>query len=270
MKPGQLLLGLGVGLLLVAAAWSGGWVQPPEALQRRLAAFEAVYPGPVGEAKVIPIPCPLLKRVRFYQVCTAECRDVSRLVAVKGLRTWFLVNLSRIPSESLTVTRGRINRVVGREGLRLEEDGVRRMTEFYLKLDGLFPELVVSPGEAEQIDATREAGYEALGELMDRITGDSDGSGANGADRGGVERIEVERRADGFEATMLYWDTSRAEAPLMRLRLRMAPGGQVRDLRGVILPQPRRAQAPPDAAAPNEATPPDEAAPPDKEVSPGV
>jgi hypothetical protein len=213
-------------------------VQPPQALQRRLAAFEAVYPGPVGEAKVIPIPCPLLKRVRFYQVCTAECRDVSRLVAVKGLRTWFLVNLSRIPSESLAITRGRINHVVGREGLHLDEAGVRRMSEFYLRLEGLFPELVVSQGEAEQIDATRDAGYEALGNLMDRITDDADATGANDADRGGVERIDVDRRPDGFEATMLYWDTSRAEAPLMRLRLRLAPDGQVRDLRGVILSQP--------------------------------
>lgn len=266
MKPGQLLLGLGCGLLLVAGAWSGGWVQPPEGLQRRLAAFEAVYPGPMGETKVIPILCPLLKRVRFYQVCTAECRDVSRLVAVKGLRTWFLVNLSRIPSESLAVTRGRINHVVGREGLHLDEDGVRRMTEFYLRLEGLFPELVVSPGEAEQIDATRDAGYEALGALMERITGDTDDTGANGADRGGVERIDVDRRADGFEATMLYWDTSRAEAPLMRLRLRMAPDGQVRDLRGVILRQPgRRSREPPDATAP-----PNEETSPDKEGAPGV
>ena len=249
VRPGQLLLGLGVGLLLVLGVWSGGWVQPPEALQRRLAAFEAVYPGPVGEASVVPIPCPLLKRVRFYQVCTAECREVSRLVAVKGLRSWLLVNLSRIPSESVTVTRGRINHVVGREGLHLDENGVRQMTEFYLRLEGLYPELVVSRGEADQIDATRPAGDEGLGKLMDQVTGDEEDTGTKGADRGGVERIDVARGADGFEATMLYWDTSRVGVPLMRLRLRMAPDGQVRDLRGVILPLPT-GQAPPESEAP--------------------
>jgi hypothetical protein len=248
MKPARLLLGLGIGLLLLAGAWSGGWVPPPESLQRRIAAFEAVYPGPVREATVIPIPCPLLKRLRFYQVCTADCREVSRLVAVKGLRSWLLVNLSRIPSEALSVTRGRINHVVGREGLHLDDDGVRRMSEFYLKLDGLFPQLVVSPGEAEQIDATRDQGDEALGNLMDRIAGDPDAPGGNGAGRGGLERIAVTRRSDGFEAAMLYWDTSRAGSPLMRLRLRMAPDGQVRDLRGIILPRP--------AARPGEEAPP--------------
>jgi hypothetical protein len=236
VKPRQLLLGLGVGLFLVAGAWYGGWVPPPESLQRRLAAFEAVYPGPVREAEVLPVPCPLLKRVHFYQVCTGGCREVSRLVAVKGLQTWFLVNLSRIPAESVSVTRGRINHVVAREGLHLDEDGVRRMSEFYLELEGLFPQMVVSQGEVEQIDAARPGGDEALAALMDRIDGDADGTSGEGAGRGGVDRIEVEKRPDGFEATMFYWDTSRSGAPVLRLRLRMAPDGQVRDLRGVILP----------------------------------
>lgn len=235
MKPGRILFGLGVGAFLVIGAWYGGWVPPPEALQRRLAAIEAVYPGPVGEAEVLPIPCPLLKRVHFYQVCTADCREVSRLVAVKGLQSWLLVNLSRIPAESVAVTRGRINHVVGREGLHLDENGVRRMTEFYLTLEGFFPQLVVSQGEVEQIQATRPAGDEALGELMSRITGDADGTSEEGAGRGGIERIDVLKGADGYEATMFYWDTSRAGSPVMRLRLRMAPDGQVRELHGVIL-----------------------------------
>jgi hypothetical protein len=234
VKPGRLLLGLGIGIFLVAGAWYGGWVQPPEALQRRLAAFEAIYPGPVGEAQIVPIPCPLLGRVHFYQVCTADCREVSRLVAIKGLQSWFLVNLSRIPSESVAVTRGRINHVVGREGLHLDENGVRQMTVFYLTLEGFFPQLLVSQGEVEQIEATRPAGDEALGALFDRLTGDA-GDG-EGAARGGIERIDVDKRPDGYEATMLYWDTGRAGAPVLRLRLKMAPDGQVRDLRGVILP----------------------------------
>jgi hypothetical protein len=252
VKPRQLLLGLGAGIFLVAGAWYGGWVQPPEPLQRRLAAFEAVYPGPVGEAEVIPIPCPLLKRVHFYKVCTADCHEVSRLVAVKGLQSWFLVNLARIPSESVSVTRGRINHVVAREGLHLDEDGVRQMTGFYLSLEGLFPELVVSQGEVEQIDAARPGGDEALGDLMGRITGETDGTSGEGAGRGGVDRMDVEKRPDGFEATMFYWDTSRSGAPILRLRLRMAPDGQVRDLRGVILPQPGEEQTPEAQAPPGD------------------
>lgn len=213
----RILLGVLLGAVLVFAAWFGGWVEPPETLARRVAAWSAVYSGPVGEAEVEAIDCPPLARVRLYLVCTLGCQGVWRIVLVKGLRPTLLANLGRIPAEDAAATRRRINAAVGREALRLDADGAREMVACYLRLEGLTPGLVLPEGGLEAVEAARADGEEAMRSYALGL-----------ADERAAARIPIQPTAEGFESTLLYWDTFREGHPVVRLRFRLARDGQVR------------------------------------------
>jgi hypothetical protein len=213
------MIGVLLGAVLVGSAWFGGWVEPPEALARRVAAWAGVYPGPVGEAEVERIDCPPLERVRLYVVCTRGCEDVWRIILVKGLQATLLANLGRIPAEDLATTRRRINAAVGREALRLDPEGARAMVGCYLRLEGLEPGLVLPEGGLEAVEAARAEGEEAMRAYAISL-----------ADEGAVARIPIASTAEGFESAMLYWDTFREGHPVLRLRVRLARDGQVREM----------------------------------------
>lgn len=213
----RLLVGVLLGAVLVGSVWFGGLIEPPEPLARTVAAWAAIYPGPVGEAEIEPIPCPPLARVRLYVVCTHGCEEVWRLILVKGLQATMLANLGRIPAEDLATTRHRINAAVGREALRLDLEGAREMVGCYLRLDGLEPGLVLPDGGFEAVEAARAEGEEAMRAYAIGL-----------ADAGAVARIPIEATTEGFESVMLYWDTVRDGHPVLRLRMRLARDGQVR------------------------------------------
>jgi len=216
----RLLAGVLLGAVLVGSAWFGGWIEPPEPLARRVAAWAGVYPGPVGEAEVEPIPCSPLERVRLYVVCTRGCEDVWRVILVKGLQATLLANLGRIPAEDLATTRRRINAAVGREALRLDLEGARAMVGCYLRLDGLEPGLVLPEGGLAAVEAARAEGEEAMRAYAIGL-----------ADDGAVARIPIEATPEGFESVLLYWDTFRDGHPVLRIRMRLARDGQVREMR---------------------------------------
>jgi hypothetical protein len=227
MKPARLLAGMGFGFILVCAAWFGGWVLPPEGLSRWVAAFVSVYPGPSREAQVAPIECLPLKRLRLYTVCTRDCQEVWRVVMVKGLQVTTLANLGRIPPESVAVTRRRINAAVGREALRLDEEGAREMIACYLRLDGLPPELVLPEEGLREVVEARAAGEEAMRALAERL---DDGHSS--------ERIPIERTPEGFESEMTYWNTQRTGQPVLRIAVAIARDGQIRGVRASQMKEP--------------------------------
>ena len=222
MKLGRLIAGLLLGVCLVLAAWAAGFVRPPETLARRVAAWSAVYPGPVGEAEVDPIDCAPLPGVRIYLVCTADCRGVRRLVAVRGLVATPLANLNRTPPEDLKITRGRINAVITGERLHLDLDGAREMIGCYLRIEGLDPALVLSEGGLEDVTDARAAGDEAMRRLEESFDNPQP-----------LERIRIEARPGGYQAVFLYWDTSRAGEPVLRLTIDMSDAGELRAMRAV-------------------------------------
>jgi hypothetical protein len=246
MRWSRLLFGLVLGAALVGALWFGGWVSPPEALTRRVVAFAAVYPGPVGEAEVDPIECPALHRVHFYLVCTRDCTGVRRLMAVKGLQASLVANLGRTPPEPLSVTRHRVNTIVGREALRLDAEGARQMIGCYMRLEGLHPELILPEGGLVDVEAARQGGEDAMRGLTERLDAPD-----------AVSRIKVDLTDRGYESEMLYWDTWRAGRPVLQLRIRLARDGQVRDLHAVqISPAGGPSEAPGDEAGSAAPAPP--------------
>lgn len=257
VKIGRLFAGLVLGLCLVLAAWATGLVLPPEAVARRIAAWSAVYPGPVGEAEVDPIACAPLARVRIYLVCTADCSGVRRLVAVRGLVVTPLANLNRTPPEDLKVTRGRINAVITGERLRLDLDGAREMIGCYMRIEGLDPALVLSEGGLEDVTAARAAGDEAMRRLEDGFD-----------DVQALERVRIEERPGGYQAVFLYWDTSRAGEPVLRLTIDMSDAGELRAMRAVqVAPQ---AAQPGSEARPGSTIEPGSAAGPGTAAEPGT
>ena len=216
----RLLTGILLGAMLVACFWFTGWLTPPESLQRRVALWATLYPLPIEGAAIDLIPCEPLPRVRFYTLCTEHCEGVWRIVAVKGLRTLQLANPARIPPESVTATRRRINEVVRAERIRPDEDATRQLIIFYLRLDGLAPELLLDEADRLAVEETREQGGDALRDLAERVAaGDP------------PARIPVERTDEGMESRLLYWDTNRAGWPVLELRFRLAADGEVRDVK---------------------------------------
>lgn len=221
----RLFAGLVLGAALVGVVWFMGWASPPEALARRAAVLEAVYPGPVGAAQVGPIPCDILRPVRLYVVCTDDCDGVWRIVSVRGLRPSTLANPGRLPHEDLATTRRRWNDLVRARGLRLDAKGARDLVVCALRIEGLEPGLVLSEGGLARVEEARGAGEEAMQELADRLGGE---------DTGGA--IRMRSTGDGFETEMLYWDASRAERPVLRIRLRLARDGELREVRAALVP----------------------------------
>jgi hypothetical protein len=253
VKAWRLLAGLFLGGSLVLAVWATGLVLPPESVARRVAAWSAVYPGPVGEAEVDPIECAPLQRVRIYLVCTDECRGVRRLVAVRGLVVTPLANLNRIPPEDLKVTRGRINAVITGERLRLDIEGAREMIGCFMRIEGLEPALVLSEGGLEDVTTARASGEEAMRRLEESFD-----------DPQPLARVAFEEWPDGFQAVFLYWDTSRAGAPVLRLTIDMSGAGELRAMRAIqvvpLAPRPGAASEPGGAAEPGASAGPGAAA----------
>jgi hypothetical protein len=216
----RLLTGILLGAMLIACFWFRGWLTPPESLQRRVALWTTLYPLPTEGAAIELIPCEPLPRVRFYTLCTEDCEGVWRIVAVKGLQTLQLANLARIPPESVSATRRRINDVVQAERIRPDEDQMRQLIVFYLRLEGLAPELLLDEADRLAVEETREQGGDAMSDLAERVAaGDP------------LARIPVERTEEGMEARLLYWDTNRAGWPVLELRFRLAANGEVRDVK---------------------------------------
>lgn len=237
MRTWRLIAGLFLGLCLVLTVWATGLVLPPESLARRVAAWSAVYPGPVGEAEVDPIACAPLPRVRIYLVCTSDCRAVRRLVAVRGLAATLLANLNRTPPEDLKLTRGRINAVITGERLRLDVEQAREMLGCYMRIEGLDPALVLSEGGLEDVKAARAAGDDAMRRLEEGFD-----------EQHPLDRIRIEERPGGFQAVFLYWDTDRAGAPVLRLSIDMSVAGELRTMRAIqvdpLAPRPGAAAEP--------------------------
>jgi hypothetical protein len=229
VKISRLLSGVVLGLALMGGVWYGGWVPPPEGLSRRMAVFHATFPGALRDAEVERIDCPPLRRLRLYVVCTRGCEGVWRLVLVKGLRATTLANLSGSPPEPSSITRQRMNAAVGREALRLTPTQAREMIACYLRLDGLYPELVLPEGGLEAVEEARRLGEAAMQSLEERLN-----------DQAASGRIAIEEVAQGYEADMLYWDTRREGSPVLRLRLDLARDGQMRGARAWLMPEATR------------------------------
>jgi hypothetical protein len=218
----RLLAGLFLGACLVLGVWASGLVLPPESVARRVAAWSAVYPGPVGEAEIDRIECAPMERVRIYLVCTADCTGVRRLVAVRGLVATLLANLNRTPSEDLKVTRGRINAVIAAQRLRLDGDGAREMIGCYMRIEGLDPALLLSEGGLEDVNAARAGGEAAVRRLSDTLN-----------DPHTLDRIQIDDAPGGFRAGFLYWDTSRSGDPVLRVTIEMTRAGELRAMRAI-------------------------------------
>ncbi|HEU4403549.1 MAG TPA: hypothetical protein VFT43_15735 [Candidatus Polarisedimenticolia bacterium] len=206
----------GLGLLVL---WSLNLVAPPEGLSRRVAAFVAVYPGPWRESEVERIPCSPLREARLYVVCTQGCEDVWRIVAVRGLIVWPIANLGRLPPEAPDEGRRRFNEMIGRERMRLDPVQARDLLGCYLRLDGLYPELVVLESDLETIEGAR-GDDEATNRIM-----------AGLEEAVGLSNIEVREAGRGFAARLLYWDVMAAGRPVLEMEFSLDRGGAVRAVR---------------------------------------
>lgn len=220
MRLIRLLAGLLLGALFVGGSWYAGWVTPPESVARRVGLWAMLYPASTDGAAIEPIPCAPLRRLRFYVVCTDGCEGVWRIFAMKGLRTFPLVNFLRTPPESVPATRRRINDLVTRERTSVTDDQARQMVEFYLLLDGLTSARLLTEADRLAVEETRPEGEEALKALADTIAlGDASA------------RIPIDRDDRGIVSTLLYWDTSRRGWPVLEMRFRLGGYGEVRDLK---------------------------------------
>ncbi|HET8947571.1 MAG TPA: hypothetical protein VFQ07_11370 [Candidatus Polarisedimenticolia bacterium] len=226
MRWVRLLTGILLGAMLLGCFWFAGWLTPPESLQRRVALWAALYPLPTTGADVELVPCEPLPRVRFYILCTENCEGVWRIVAVKGLEVMPLANPARIPPESVTATRRRINEVVRAERIRPDDDQARRLVVFYLRLEGLAPARLLDEADRLAVEETRPQGEEALHDLADRI-----------AEGDPLARIPIDRTDTGMDVNLLYWDTGRAGWPVLELRFRLAANGEVREVKARRLSQ---------------------------------
>jgi hypothetical protein len=207
-----------MALLAVLVLWGMALVDPPEGIRRSLAAFSAVYPGPIRRAEVERIPCSPLKHLRLYVVCTNACADTWVIVGVRGLWPENLANLGRIPPQPVEESRALIGAAVKRDGLSLDRDGAREMIGCYLRLDGLLPELVLSPVDLVALEQARgsEDSMRRLAEGLD--TPDA------------VSRIEPEGGEDGFRARLFYWDTALPGRPVLEIGFDLETNGVLRSL----------------------------------------
>jgi hypothetical protein len=205
VKWGGVLAGALVALVAVGALWATALVDPPESLSRALAVLSAVYPGPTGGAVVERIPCPPLKHLRLYVVCTNDCADTWVIVGVRGLSPENLANLGRLPPEPAEETRARIAAAVARDRLSLHREEAREMVACYLRLEGLAPGLVLSPLDVVALERARGSEEE-----MGRLAEDLDSPDA-------VSRIETEEGENGFRAALYYWDTELPGRPLLEM-----------------------------------------------------
>lgn len=232
MKWGGVAAGAILALLAVVLLWGTGLAAPPEGLTMKIAAVSAIYPGSIRRAEVERIPCPPLRRLRFYVVCTEGCAETWMIVGVRGLLPDNLSNPGRVPEQPVEESRRRINEAVAAEGLQLDIDGAREMIGCYLRLNGLLPELVMTPPALAALEST--GGDE---EEMRRVAESLDTPDA-------LMRIDPEKTLDGFRARLLYWNTSLLGRPVLDLEFNLKEDGELR----ALIAQPS-ARGTPDPAA---------------------
>jgi len=213
-----LLAGALVAILAVIVLWSTGVAEPPESVTRTIAAFSALYPQSIRNADIDRIPCPPLRRLRLYVVCTAGCEDTWVIVGVRGLWPDNLANPGRIPPQPVEESRKRIASAVAAEAMSLDQQGARDMIGCYLRLEGLLPVLVLAPADLAALETARgnEDEMKRLAEGLD--TPDA------------LSRIEPEETGDGFRAHLYYWDTSRPGRPVLELDFNLERNGVVSSL----------------------------------------
>ena len=136
---------------------------------------------------------------------------------VRGLSAAVLIDEGRLPPESESAARQRINTVIRAQGLRLDLESARGMIGCYLRLEGYAPEMVLPPGGVESVEAARAEGEEALRALAGRLV-----------EPDALARIDVRDTGAGFEGALLYWDRSRDGWPILKFTITLAPNGEVR------------------------------------------
>jgi len=218
VKWSGVLAGALVALLALGVLWGAALVDPPERVSRALAVLSALYPGRTDGAEVERIPCPPLEHLRLYVVCTEACADAWVIVGVRGLSPVNLANLGRIPPEPPEESRMRINAAVARDGLSLDRESAREMVACFLRLQGLLPELVLTPMDVVALEAARRSEDE-----MRRLAESLDAPDA-------PTRIETVEEEDGFLARLLYWDTALPGRPVLEMTFDLARSGVLRSL----------------------------------------
>ncbi len=213
-----LLAGALLAIVAVVILWDTGVVDPPESVTRTIAALSALYPQSTRNADIDRIPCPPLRRLRLYVVCTSGCEDTWVIVGVRGLRPDNLANPGRIPPQPVEESRKRIAAAVAAEGLSLDRQGARDMIGCYLRLEGLLPELVLAPADLVALEAARGNDDE-----MKRLAEGLDAPDA-------LSRIDPEETGDGFRAHLYYWNTSRPGRPVLEMDFGLEKNGVVRSL----------------------------------------
>ena len=218
MRWVALLAGALLAIVAVVILWDTGVVDPPESVTRTIAALSALYPQSTRNADIDRIPCPPLRRLRLYVVCTSGCEDTWVIVGVRGLRPDNLANPGRIPPQPVEESRKRIAAAVAAEGLSLDRQGARDMIGCYLRLEGLLPELVLAPADLVALEAARGNDDE-----MKRLAEGLDAPDA-------LSRIDPEETGDGFRAHLYYWNTSRPGRPVLEMDFGLEKNGVVRSL----------------------------------------
>jgi hypothetical protein len=207
-----------LGLLILLLAWSTGLADPPEAVTRAIATFTAVFPEPMGTAVVERLPCPPLRRLRLYVVCTRGCEGTWKVIGVRGLLATTLANHARRPPEPVDDRREAVSRAVARERLRLDERSARQMIGCYLLLEGLRPDLILT---GDRLERLRRAGgdEEARRRLAESLE-----------DPDAVSRLAIHREDGGYASRFLYWHTAEPGRPVLELKLRLGEDGALRSL----------------------------------------
>jgi len=208
--------GAGIAAFGLVVLWAIGLAPVPEGVTRRLAAFEAVFPGRWTGAEVERIACPPLSGLRLYVVCTDGCDGIWKVIGVRGFRTLALVNLNRMPPEPTEEVRRRFNREIAKEALRLDPGGAVDMIGCYLELAGLHPELVLTDAALAAVETARTGPRpeEAMRSLADGLD-----------EPDALSRLTVTETPQGFESTFLYWDTASVGRPVLQMDYRLGRNG---------------------------------------------
>jgi len=205
-------------MLAVVVLWDLDVIDPPEGVTSTIGALSALYPQSIHDAAIERIPCPPLRHVRLYVVCTAGCEETWVIVGVRGLRPDNLANPGRVPPQPVEESRQRIAAAVASEALSLDREEAREMIGCYLRLEGLLPELVLTPADVVALESARGNDDE-----MRRLAEGLDAPDA-------LSRIDPQDTGDGFRAHLLYWDTARPGRPVLEIDFVLETNGVVRSL----------------------------------------
>jgi hypothetical protein len=216
VKWGGVAAGALLALLLVVVLWATAAIDPPETVSRGLAGMSALFPSTMRGAQVERIPCPPLKHLRLYVVCTSGCEDAWVIVAVRGLSPVNLANLGRIPPEPAEESRARIAAAVAREDLSLDRDGAREMIACYLRIEGRLPGLVMTPLDLVALEDARGS-EEDMEQLAKSLNAEEP-----------LSRIDPRASGNGYVADLFYWDTALPGRPVLEIACDMQRNGVLR------------------------------------------